>query len=347
MESNLYEKCIKNFQTICAYSYATLGFGIIILILNIFAFVKMTMFYHKMNFENTLLFFSIAQSIILIIQMMISFPLLWLFISIHILLMFYINKKFYGISHGQIKINTNQLNNIIIILDFLYIPFYLLLYFFFHQKEKYNQFYCNVFYYILEICTSIFLTYHCCKFIKWINKNKSTDIGNVLFYSIKKKQFSILPINIIFSFLEFIIDIFIYLNYNFKFLQLNNIIYISIVVFVFFLHNTVVFITFYWVVGEQYSQKKKKIKKNDNQKDIIKIIDNEFIKDYASPGNENVEQFIYDEKNNNKENNTFDSFEIISVDEEKNEKEKEVNNRRDSRASNFDDEYLISENNNK
>jgi hypothetical protein len=262
-------------------------------------------------------------------------------------LIYRINIKYHKISLGHIQLKSRHLNYIIIILNNLYIPGFYLLYYFFEKEGKYYQFYFNIFYYILEICTSIFLAYHCSKFLKWISKNKSKDIGNVLFYSIKKKQFSFLPItNIIFSSLEFIIDIFIYLNYNFEFFTANIIIYRPIILFVFFLHNTVVFVTFYWMVRGQYSLKIKRIDKNDSQKDIEKVIDYELIKDYASSGND-AEKFIYDEKNYIKGNNTYDSFEIISMDEEKKEKEKENINRRDSRASNFDDEELISENNNK
>ena len=346
MENILYKECIKSFKIICAYSYATLGFGIIILILNIFAFIKMSIFYHKLNFENTLLIISSIQSIVLISQMMINLPILSLFIFLQIWLMFRINIKYHKISLGHIQLKSSQLNYIIIILNNLYIPGFYLLYYFFYQEGKYNQFYFNIFYYVLQICTSIFLAYHCCKFLRWISKNKSKDIGNVLFYSIKKRQFSFLPItNIIFSSLEFLIDIFIYLNYNFNIIKANFIIYRPIILFVFFLHNTVVFITFYWMVRRQYSLKIKRIDKNDSQEEIIKIIDNEFINDIASSGNENVENFIYDEKNNIKANNTYDSFEIISMDGEK--KEKEDINRRDSKASNFDDEELISEKNNK
>lgn len=341
MELLIYNQCIRNFQKVCAYSYATLGFGVIILILNIYAFIKMTIFYHKMKFENTLLLFSSIQSIVLIAQLMIDFsiPLLLGFIIIQIGLIFLINKKFYNISLGNIELKSIQLNYIILILDVLYIPGYCILYYFFYQKGKYNQFYINVFYYILEISASIFLSYHICKYSSWINKDKS-NVGNALFYSIKKKQLSFLSYtNIIFSSLEFIIDIVVFLKYNFNFLNLNTIIYISIILFVFFLHNIVIFIPFYWIVRDQYSPKIKRL--DANEKDIVKIIDNEFIKDIASSENENVERFIYDEKKNNKLNNTFDSFEIINVEE------KENNNRRVSRTSNFDDEELISEKINK
>jgi hypothetical protein len=348
MEFNLYEECIKSFQTTCAYSYATLGFGIIILILNIFAFIKMTIFYHKMNFENTLLLFSSIQSLVLIFQMVINSKLsiLCVFIALQILLMFLINYKFHKISLGHIDLISNQINHMIFILNILYFIGYCIIYFIFHNNSNFSEFYINVFYYILEICTSIFLAYHCCKFSRWINKNKSNDVGNVLFYSIKKKQFSFLPItNIIFSSLEFIIDIAVFLSDKFTDLKIKSNIYINyIILFIFFLHNSVIFITFYWLVRVQYSSKIKTIDKNTSHKDIVKIIDNDFIHDYASSGNENLEQFIYDEKNNNKLNNTFDSFEIINYDEEK--KEKDNNNRRDSRASNFDDEDLISEKNN-
>ena len=123
MEFNLYEECIKSFQADCAYSYATLSFGIIILILNIFAFVKMTIFYHKMNFENTLLLLSSIQSIILIIQMTINikFSILSVFIALQIFLMFLINYKFHKISLGHIELISNRLNHIIFILNILYL----------------------------------------------------------------------------------------------------------------------------------------------------------------------------------------------------------------------------------
>ena len=351
MRFNLYEHCIKSFHSFCVYSYTVLGFGAIILILNIFAFIKMTIFYHKMNFENTLLLFSSIQSIVLIIQILINdkYSILCVFIALQILLMFLINYKFHKISLGHIELISNQLNHIIFILNILYFIGYCIIYLIFLENDKFNIFYINIFYYLLQICTSIFLTYHCCKFSRWISKNKSDDVGNVLFYSIKKRQFSFLPItNIIFSSLEFIIDITNFLDGLFSFLKKEYIyIYFYIIIFIFLLHNSVIFITFYWFVRVQYSSKIKKIDKNDSHKDIVKIIDNEFINDYATSGNENLEQFIYDEKNYNKENNTFDSFEIISFDGDK--KEKDNNIRRDSRTSNFDDEDLISEkyNNNK
>ena len=76
MEGFLSKCFLINCDKSCYLGYVFFFIGIIIMILNLFAFLKMTRYYGKMNFENTILFLSFIQSVVLLIQMISSFNIL-------------------------------------------------------------------------------------------------------------------------------------------------------------------------------------------------------------------------------------------------------------------------------
>ena len=69
METFLNKCIVSDFEKSCYEGYAILFIGFIIIIFNIIAFIKMTKYYGKMNFENTVLLLSFVQSTTLFIQM--------------------------------------------------------------------------------------------------------------------------------------------------------------------------------------------------------------------------------------------------------------------------------------
>ena len=350
-----YDKCfISDFEKICYFGYFFLLFGIFVFIFNISAFIKMTKYYGKMNFENTILLLSSIQSISILMKMFFSSNyFICIFLFIQILSIFLLNNKFRKISKGYVIIKYEYANKIIIVLNAIYIVIYNTLYI---LKSSINLFYLNIFYYLLEVCSSFLLAYHCCIFLGFINNNqldknreekiKSDEnflginmIGDGLFYLIKKKQLSLLYLaNIICSFLEFIFDIFLnFLDSDKSYFYLINYIYD----FLFFIHNSIIFISFYWIIRRQYSSKPEKyLKKNENKTE--KLIDDQFIEGEANSieiENKRITRYLNSDKNVIRKISTesSDSEEGISNKRKSNENEKEGIKRKISRNSTFDE----------
>ena len=122
MEGFLSKCFMINCDKSCYLGYISLFIGIIIMILNWFAFIKMTRYYGKMNFENTILFLSFIQSVILVIQMIFSFNnLICFFFFIQILSMCLLNYKFRKISRGFIKLKYEKVTKAIIAINIIYV----------------------------------------------------------------------------------------------------------------------------------------------------------------------------------------------------------------------------------
>ena len=174
---DFYNKCLKSgTESICYAGYFFLLFGIILLISNIFAFIKMTKYYGKMNFENTILLLSSIQSLLLIVQMISSENyLLSIFLFIQIMDMCLINKKFKKISEGYINIKYVHVTALLLIIDIVYCFIFNIAYIFEAYLHSINLFYLNIFYYLLEIFTSFFLAYHCRKFLGYIKEDKPKE----------------------------------------------------------------------------------------------------------------------------------------------------------------------------
>ena len=163
---------ISNFSNSCYSGFFVLFFGFLLFILNLFAFIKMTNYYGKMNFENTLLLLSSIQSILLLIEIIISKNILIsFFIFIQILSMCLINFKFKKISLGFINLKYNNLTKIVVIINAIYLFIFISVFitiFFFFEEMKNILFYLSIFYYLLEIFSSCLLSYNCCVFLQII-----------------------------------------------------------------------------------------------------------------------------------------------------------------------------------
>ena len=332
---DFYNKCLKSgTESICYAGYFFLLFGIILLISNIFAFIKMTKYYGKMNFENTILLLSSIQSLLLIVQMISSENyLLSIFLFIQIMDMCLINKKFKKISEGYINIKYVHVTALLLIIDIVYCFIFNIAYIFEAYLHSINLFYLNIFYYLLEIFTSFFLAYHCRKFLGYIKEDKPKEkkqsndnnqdinkkpiekkksdkllvvndkIGDELFYLIKKRQLSLLYLtNILCSFFEFIFDIILnFVDFSKNSHYLINYIYH----FIFFLHNSIIFICFYWIIRKQYSSNIDKKIIGDKEENSEKLIDEKYIKDEENSfeeENKRISGYLDEDKNKGKEN---------------------------------------------
>ena len=351
MEGFLSKCFLINCDKSCYLGYVFFFIGIIIMILNLFAFLKMTRYYGKMNFENTILFLSFIQSVVLLIQMISSFNILiCVFFFIQILIMCLLNNKFRKISRGFITFKYEKVTKAIIAINIIYVIIYIIICILGYSLDL---IYLSLFYYLLEIVTSFFLAYHCCVFLSLIkqdksneNKNTTSDvrqntqnflginlIGDGLFYLIKKKQLSLLYLgNIICSFIEFIIDIcknlkpdyFYYFYFTFFFIC--------------FIHNSNIFISFYFIIREQYSSKKEKYSYN-NDIHNENIIDDKFIEEEATHiegENKRISFYLNEDKKDNRklsnESNEYDKNKRKLSDNEKEEVK-----RKPSRTSTFGD----------
>ena len=118
-----YDKCfISDFEKICYPGYFFLLFGICLFIFNISAFIKMTKYYGKMNFENTILLLSSMQSTFLLIEVITEQNILIsFFIFLQILSMCLINFKFKKISKGFFNLKYINLTKIISIINMIYL----------------------------------------------------------------------------------------------------------------------------------------------------------------------------------------------------------------------------------
>ena len=368
---DFYNKCLtSSIEKICYFGYFFLLFGIILFLLNIYAVIKMTIYYGKMNFENTILLLSSIQSLLLIIQMITSYNyFISIFLFIQILAMCLINNKFKKISEGYIDIKYTNVTKIIIVINIVYLIVFNIIYKFITTN---HLFYSNIVYYLLEIGTSFFLAYHCRIFLDYIKQDTSKDkkkpptnenvdinkkpperkisdkgliiitTGDELFYLIKKRQLTLLYLsNIICSFLEFLFEFILnFMNPNENSFYLVNYLYH----FIFFIHNSIIFICFYWIVREQYSSNLETNIIGNKEEKKEKLIDNQFIKEEKiniKEENERITGYLNDDKALLRKTSTESS-----EGEDKNKgKENEVNKkgivRKISRNDTFDENEEI------
>ena len=293
---NFLETCLNSsLPNICYYGFFNLLLGVVFAIFNCYGFIKMTRFFHKIKFENMLLLLSLIQLILFLIAMVLVYSIFfYLFIFIQIGIILLINKKFVNLSKGFLDIKLPWLNSMIIIINIIYLVSLIVLY----ALSLDN--YISRYYYIIELISSIMLTIYGCKFLnlikkKFINDKKlqtnnktsseNTEIknldnfistsGNELFYIIKKKQLTILCLsNIIFTIIEFSIEIsFIFIESS----EINHIliyVYFSISLF----HSIIIFFSFYWIIREQYN-KSVNLSDIDSDNDDNNLIDENYIEE--------------------------------------------------------------------
>ena len=317
----------KDITNSCYLGFPILLFGLILLTLNLFAFFKMSKYYGKMNFENTILLLSSIQSIFIIVELIINKEVLTsFFIFIQILSMCLIIFKFKKISKGLVKIKYFTSTKIIAIVNIIS----LLVFITFYTIEKHSDrdlvVYINIFYYILELCTSSLLTYNCWIFLRIIKKyqnsndkvknknNKKVDdnkmkaylrnnmMGDGLFYLIKKRQLTLLYLgNILCTFFILLLEI----SINFIIDEDKTIYdYIYYCYFLFsFVQNSINFICFYWLIKQQYNKIPDiNINTGPEESNENKLIDDKYIEEeIANIGNENIKisGYIWGEEKEN------------------------------------------------
>ena len=261
-----------------------------------------------------------------------------------------LNNKFRKISRGFITFKYEKVTKAIIAINIIYVIIYIIICILGYSLDL---IYLSLFYYLLEIVTSFFLAYHCCVFLSLIKQDKSNEnknttldvqqnkqnflginlIGDGLFYLIKKKQLSLLYLgNIICSFIEFILDICMNLKSDYLYY------FYFIFFFICFIHNSNIFISFYFIIREQYSSKKEKYSYN-NDIHNENIIDDKFIEEEATHiegENKRISFYLNEDKKDNRklsnESNEYDKNKRKLSDNEKEEVK-----RKPSRTSTFGD----------
>jgi hypothetical protein len=334
---NLYVN--DNYDKNYFFGFGVLFLGILIFILNFFAFVKMTKYLGKMNFENTIIFLSSIQSVVLIEQMIfLRYDLINVFLFLQINSLCLINHKFQKISEGYVLMKYKIYNLIIFLINILFFILSIIKFIW----DVVQFFYFEFAYIILEIFTSFFLTYYCQVYLKLIKKRLKEDkeqknmVGNEIFYKIRQKQYSYLYLaNILFSLLEFVFDILLKIKYNNneeEGLSLNYIDFFAF--FTFFIHNSTNFMSFYWIIRKQYRFKiPEKVIKNEE------LIDEKYIEDEAihiEEENKRITKYINDDKNLKRKTSDDSSL----------RNDKVSNAKISSRNSTFDENELINTLNN-
>jgi hypothetical protein len=292
-----------------------------------------------MNFENTIIFLSSIQSVVLIEQMIfVQYDLLNVFLFLQINSLCLINHKFQKISEGYVLMKYKIYNLIIFLINILFFILSIIKFIW----DVVQFFYFEFAYIILEIFTSFFLTYYCQVYLKLIKKRLKEDkeqknmVGNEIFYKIRQKQYSYLYLaNILFSLLEFVFDILLKIKYNNnedKELSLNYIDFFAF--FTFFIHNSTNFMSFYWIIRKQYRFKiPEKVIKNEE------LIDEKYIEDEAihiEEENKRITKYINDDKNLKRKTSDDSSL----------RNDKVSNAKISSRNSTFDENELINTLNN-
>ena len=179
--SNFINQCIEISITdeSCLLGSSVLIMSIILLSLNIYALIKMTKFYKKMNFENTIILLSIIQTIILQIVLITSYDIFFeAFFLVQIFIISLIIRKFIILAiEPKTFFDKNGiflLLNILNVVIFLIYPLYLNIF-------KGHHLYVKLFYRIFHALTACILSYYCIFFIKLTVKYKKNYLKSYYF----------------------------------------------------------------------------------------------------------------------------------------------------------------------
>ena len=166
---NFIDQCnISIFDESCIFGTIVLIVSFVLLVLNIFACIKMTIFYKKMNFENTIILLSIFQTLLLQVVLITSYDIFFeAFFLLQIFIISLIIRKFIILAkEPKTFIEKNKvfiLLNILNVLIFFLYPLYL-------KISKEHQLFFKLFYRLFHAITTCILTYYCRFFINLINK---------------------------------------------------------------------------------------------------------------------------------------------------------------------------------
>ena len=164
----------------CILGTSVLIISIILLMLSILALYKMTRFYKKMNFENTIILLSILQTIIMQLVLISLYDIFFeSFFLLQIFIISLIIRKFRILAkEPKTFFDKNGffiILNVLNVLIFCIYPFYLNIF-------KGHHLYVKLFYRIFHAITTCILSYYCCFFIKLTAKYKENYINSYYFF---------------------------------------------------------------------------------------------------------------------------------------------------------------------
>ncbi len=314
-KDNLVNTCLNNnFKDLnCILGASEMVLSLILIFLVFFGLIKLLNYYETINFEISLLIFSIIQ--IFLLDIIIIIPHDFLFECFFFVQIFHISltiRKFLILTRNSTnKITENIIFIIINIINIVIFTFYILSLLKIYLKDIYFiiQSSIRIFYFI----NAIILTYLCCSLIKKIriveNKNEKyelnlkhqdsnhsnkTNNSNItisfnnnewMFFLIRERQITPLYIlNLICSFIQmsFILSKHFLLSNDFsikfKCIASNNkaIIIYNVYILICFLNILVNYFCFYLVVKDQYKDDNNEIFKM-NKKKKRNLLDENFI----------------------------------------------------------------------
>ena len=318
LNDNLIKICLnKNFQDLnCILGTTEIVISIVFIIIIFFGLIKLLNYYGKMNFETSLLLFSILQ--IILLDIIIIIPHDFLFECFFFIQLCHISLTIrqFIVLEKQDKSNTFEENIFFIILNSINVIIFTLyilslLEILLNNIYLYIQSFIRIYYFI----TAIILTFFCRKLIKKLksfekrnelyelsskSKNSVEGIHNSnlfvsfynnewIFFLIRERQ--IIPLyilNLICSFIQmsfilskhFVLDDYFEKEqeYQYKIKSLKNEGYIIYYFYLIFclLNILVNYFCFYWIVRDQYKEQNNEIK--DLKKDKKRnVLDENFI----------------------------------------------------------------------
>ncbi len=309
-EDNLIKKCINdNFGNInCILGSSEISLSLILLIFLSIGLKRMINYYDKINFEITLIIFSIFQ--IILIDTIIIIPhdfLFEIFFLIQLFLTSLIIRKFIHLTKNtDSKFKENLIFIIMNIINIIIFSLFLLslLKIFLEDIYLYTRFSSRIFYFLATINMALLCRVLIKKLDKFESANELCDLNvkktlksqssltsnlkldfhstEWMFFIIRKKQISPLYIlNLICSFIQMIFILFknFILTEHFKKIEYKLIstdegyIIYYIYLLTYFLNIMINFICFYWIIRDQYKEDDRRKKKKNK-----KFLDEEFIK---------------------------------------------------------------------
>ena len=342
-EDNLIKKCINdNFGNInCILGSSEISLSLILLIFLSIGLKRMINYYDKINFEITLIIFSIFQ--IILIDTIIIIPhdfLFEIFFLIQLFLTSLIIRKFIHLTKNtDSKFKENLIFIIMNIINIIIFSLFLLslLKIFLEDIYLYTRFSSRIFYFLATINLALLCRVLIKKLDKFESANELCDLNvkktlksqssltsnlkldfhstEWMFFIIRKKQISPLYIlNLICSFIQMIFILFknFILTEHFKKIEYKLIstdegyIIYYIYLLTYFLNVSINFFCFYWLIRDQYQINNiNPGKKRKNSK--LKILDDDFIE---------RETIVTLDLNESKNDNNF-----IFIEKRKNSKE--------------------------
>lgn len=294
LNNNLFEKCVEeSFMSCdCILGASSFFIGLIVVILNIYGFYKLSKVFHKINFERVLILLNIIQVIVILFLIITSIELLIeMFYLIQIGMISLIIRKFIMLLNHPIKKYSKNVLFVFINLinSFIFIIYFVILLINSSNEYNYSIILLHTF---ISLISCFFLSiysrslYHKIRKINNNEKNSfqitdSQDIKNekllieqnstvnedndFLFKFMKEKQIKPLyKINLFCAFFEFILILSIHFIPNVTFekyshkvepLTIVSIVFYYLFILVCLINTLINFFCFYWKIKKEYKKK--------------------------------------------------------------------------------------------